>query len=109
MIAKGGQQIANADAWLKVAPPKSGGAHWKDGRSAKECARAWTGALPDLPPEVAEVLSGHPDFGPLTEWTAEPEAHVPMDAYRGPPNIDVMVQARGRLREKNHSGVSPTT
>ncbi|MEK9505533.1 hypothetical protein WI523_13315 [Gemmatimonadota bacterium CCK-12] len=94
MIEKGGQQIASVEAWLRAAPPKSGEAHWKDGRSAKECAQAWVAALPDLPGEVVELLSSHPDFSPVAEWTAEPEAHVPMDAYRGPPNIDVMVRAR---------------
>lgn len=96
MIGKGGQEIASLEAWREFGAPKSGDRQWRDGRSAKECAQAWLATLPAMPVEVAEVLSGHPDFGRCTGWSAEPEAHVPIDHLRGPPNIDVMVKARDK-------------
>lgn len=40
-IAKNGQLITSVDDWFRHAPPKGGADHWRDGRSAKELARAW--------------------------------------------------------------------
>jgi hypothetical protein len=47
-----GQLIASLTDWHAFAPPASA-AHWQDGRSARELARAWTagtaqGELGDL-------------------------------------------------------------
>ena len=39
-VAKNGVTIRTIEDWEKLAPPKSK-IHWKDGRSAKEVARAW--------------------------------------------------------------------
>ena len=40
-IIKNGHNIHSVDDWLRFAPPEKGESHWKDGRSAKELAKAW--------------------------------------------------------------------
>ncbi|MCY3736255.1 MAG: hypothetical protein OXG13_07615 [Gemmatimonadaceae bacterium] len=67
---------------------------WKDGRSAKESARAWLERAPDcVPAEIEQALSAHPDFGTiLPGWSAEPEARVAFDSFGGEPsNLDVLL------------------
>jgi len=36
-----GKPIRSIDDWFNLAPPKKGRKQWKDGRSAKELAKAW--------------------------------------------------------------------
>lgn len=98
MIRKNGEVIETLAAWERLAGPKSP-VQWKDGRSAKESARAWLGgserdAGARVPGEVAEVLRSHEDFGEILTWEAEPEALVPFDRYSGPANVDVLLRAR---------------
>ena len=50
-------RITDLDTWFKYAPPMGGEVQWEDGRSAKELAKYITGALPNLPSEVEELLS----------------------------------------------------
>jgi hypothetical protein len=38
------QLIANVGQWFRFAQPLGGARHWKDGRSAKEVAKAWCSA-----------------------------------------------------------------
>jgi len=85
--------LTTIDEWHRFAPPKRD-IHWKDGRSAKENARAWIAAAPNFQPDVAQALENCPDFGPLRFWRAEPEARIPIDRYRGEqPNIDLFLVA----------------
>lgn len=85
--------LTTIDEWHRFAPPKRD-IHWKDGRSAKENARAWFAAAPNFQPDVAQALEDCPDFGPLRFWRAEPEARIPIDRYRGEqPNIDLFLVA----------------
>ena len=91
VVQKGGRRLATLDEWHRHAPPKARHNHWKDGRSAKECARAWLDAAPDLPSEISDALHSFSDIGPLCDWCAEPEAKVRIDEFRGPPNIDVLL------------------
>ena len=96
MITKGSQPICDLETWLRLAGPKTK-EQWKDGRSAKESARAWLERTPAcVPAEVGQALSAHPDFGRiLPGWSAEPEARVSFDSFRGEPsNLDVLVTAR---------------
>jgi hypothetical protein len=87
MIEKAGRDIETLDDWRTYAGPKRP-VQWKDGRSAKESARAWLRPAP-----------AHPDFGELSSWHAEPEARVPFDSFGGEPsNIDVLLLGR------DHSG-----
>ena len=88
VIKKNGRHISTLDEWPK---PKRG-YQWKEGRSAKESALAWLTFRPSVPSEIAETLSSHPDFGPLRDWCAEPEARVSFDRFRGEPsNLDVLL------------------
>ena len=92
-IRKGNRRLTSIDDWHRFAPPK-GKNHWKDGRSAKECARAWIAAAPRMQPDIEGIISACPDIGLLRRWRAEPEARVPIDAFRGEqPNIDVLLVA----------------
>ena len=93
MIVKDGWRLTTLTEWHLHAPPKSK-THWKDGRSAKENARLWLGAAPDLPPGIADLLRTTGSIGTLRSWSAEPEARVSFDAFGGPANLDVLVQAQ---------------
>ena len=92
-VRKHDRALTTIDEWRRFAPPKRD-IHWKDGRSAKENARAWTEAAPTLQPEIAHVLDNCPDIGPLRRWSAEPEARIAIDRFRGEqPNIDLLLVA----------------
>jgi len=100
-IVKNDEIIKTIEDWKRLAPPKSE-KQWVDGRSAKETARAWlqggVDTLPDdidtLPDDIDILLSGHRDFGPVIRWTAEPEAKLRFDRFRGEPrNSDLAVHA----------------
>ena len=95
MIKKGSETISDLETWFRLSGLKE--VHWKDGRSAKECARAWLELNPDcVPAEISQALNPHPDFGRiLPGWSAEPEARVDFDSFRGnTSNIDVLLTAR---------------
>jgi hypothetical protein len=82
----------------EFAPPKSK-IHWKDGRSAKESARAWLEVSdPELPSEVARALLSNPAFGSVRGWDAEPEAKLCFDTFPGEPrNSDLLVRAQDKF------------
>lgn len=85
--------LTTIDEWHRFAPPKRE-IHWKDGRSAKENAKAWIAAAPNFQPDVAQALENCPDFGPLRFWRAEPEVRIFIDRHRGEhPNIDLFLVA----------------
>ena len=90
-LRKGSHLLTTIEDWHRHAPPKRE-VHWKDGRSAKESARAWIDAAPGLQSDIARTLAACPDIGPLRNWWAEPEARVAIDSFRGePPNIDLLI------------------
>jgi hypothetical protein len=94
MIHKSHTRLTTLEDWRIHAGPKST-VQWQDHRSAKESARAWLGAGPGIPEEIREVLEAHPKFGPLETWSAEPEARVRFDSFRGEPaNLDILVEGR---------------
>ena len=96
MICKGGKSICSLETWRRLAGPKTE-QQWKDGRSAKESARAWLECTPArVPAEIEQALSTHCDFGRiLPAWRAEPEARVAFDSSRGEPsNLDVLLTAK---------------
>lgn len=95
MINKEGKPIRNLETWYRLAGPKREG-QWKDGRSAKESAKAWLEHTPAcVPSEITQALRAHRDFGRiLPDWEAEPEARVPFDSFGGEPsNLDVLITA----------------
>lgn len=93
-ISKNGESISSLDDWRRLAPPKSPH-HWVADRSAMEVARAWLeGGGICLPKEVQEALCGHPRFGPVASWEAEPEAKLRFDGFAGETrNSDLLVIA----------------
>ena len=93
MIEKDERRLTALADWLSHAPPKRR-MHWKDGRSAKENARLWLDSAPDLPSGIADLLRATGSVGTLHSWSAEPEARVSFDAFRGPANLDVLVRAQ---------------
>lgn len=95
MIKKENQVLTSLEEWERLAGPKSA-VQWQDYRSAKECARAWLERSDStrIPEELERVLTGHPDFGTIREWDAEPESQVAFDEYGGPANIDVLISGR---------------
>jgi hypothetical protein len=94
-ISKDGIPITSLADWERLAGPKRHNM-WVDGRSAKEVARAWLeGGGTHLPHDVASLLDNHPDFGPVLEWNAEPEARLRFDDFPGEPrNSDLVVYAK---------------
>jgi hypothetical protein len=94
LITKNGNDILSLDDWRRLAPPKRD-YQWKDNFSAKETARVWLAASPRLPPEIETLLEGHSAFGRPELWSAEPEARIRFDAFRGEPrNTDLLVLAK---------------
>ena len=92
-VHKGDRPLTTIDQWHRFAPPKRD-IHWKDGRSAKENARAWIDAAPGLQPDIAQILAACRDIGLLRQWCAEPEARIAIDRFRGEqPNIDLLLVA----------------
>lgn len=92
-IIKSGRRIETLEDWEMYAGPKSP-IQWKDGRSAKEAARAWLSNCNSFPAEVTAVLASHPHFGHISDWEAEPEARLPFDKFAGEPrNSDLVIYA----------------
>lgn len=91
------RSISTLDEWRDLARPKSA-KQWAPGRSAMETAIAWLeGGGVSLPAEVSAVLEGHPDFGLVLSWHAEPEAKLRFDKFVGEPrNSDLAVYAEDR-------------
>lgn len=83
--------ISSEGEWKQHAPPKGGDLHWKDGRSAKELAKAWCpdGSGPAIPVDVLAVLESHPVFAGVRELDLVPEAHITFDSFSGPRNADL--------------------
>jgi hypothetical protein len=94
-LTKDGQPLRTLQDWERLAGPKRAD-QWKDGRSAKESARAWLEAgSPRLPPEIDALFTSHSDFGRVLHWDGEPEVRLPFDQRRGEPrNTDLLLTAR---------------
>lgn len=96
-IEKNNVAIETLESWWQVAPPKDRIKHWVDDHSAKEVARAWLANAPQSPPpEIAALLSSHPDLVDLVLERVEPEALLPFDNRNGPRNADLAITARDR-------------
>ncbi len=102
-IKKNGHTINSVDDWFHFAPPKRPDLHWKDGRSAKELAKAWFPAdgLPVIPAELSSLLESSVVIGKIDLCDGEPEAVVHVDSFRGePPNCDLLIHGtckRGKV------------
>ena len=98
-LCKGPSDIQSMDDWLKFAPPKMGELQWKDGRSAKELARAWCtkANCPSPPEEILQLLKplvGSDQMAGAVGW---PEHQVRIDHLPGePPNIDLAIVSNSK-------------
>jgi hypothetical protein len=98
-IHKNGKDICSVEDWFQFSPPKEGLRQWKDGRSAKELAKAWfpqTGS-PQLPADLNSLLQSHPDLTSTEILEGTPEHKISLDNFRGETrNADlVLVGKRG--------------
>jgi hypothetical protein len=97
-LCRGQSDIRSVEDWFRIAPPKRGANHWKDGRSAKELARAWCGkhGHPYPPKEFLNLLAPLVTEDQLTNAVGWPEHQVPIDDLPGePPNIDLAIVCDG--------------
>jgi hypothetical protein len=79
-----GRAIRSVDEWLKLAPPKKGLAHWKDGRSAKELAKAWLREpTPSPPSELSRLFASHPATQGMVIREAVAERRLRLDDFDG--------------------------
>ena len=97
-----GEPVLSVDDWLRLAPPKGGQRQWKDGRSAKELAKAWfRRGSPAVPEELTELFATCPATQRLRGDLAIPEAVTRLDDFPGEHrNHDLVLHAR--------QGESPT-
>jgi len=91
--ASDGTTIKSVDDWFKYAPPKRGEEHWKDGRSAKELAKAWfRDGFTRVPAELELLLRSHSLTDCLTVEKGIPEKKTPLDDFKGETrNTDLML------------------
>ena len=77
------QPILSLADWERFGGPQKS-FQWQDGRSAKECAKAWlrTGG-PALPSELAALFSTHPLTSQLVIDRAYPEVETRLDRFQG--------------------------
>ena len=83
-IDNNGKPIRSVKDWLRLAPPKMGIRHWKDGRSAKELATAWfvTGK-PNMPKELTKLFESHPLTANFFPELGIPEFVTRLDNFKG--------------------------
>ncbi len=94
---KFGSEIQSVDDWFLHAPPKKGIKQWKDGRSAKELARAWfpSTGRPNIPNELIKLLNSHEDIKDAVIDAGIPEHIVALDNFRGEQrNCDLALYGR---------------
>lgn len=77
--------ITSVEQWRAHAGPKGGDDHWKDGRSAKEVAKAWCrpGGATAVPSDLLVLLRSHELTADLEIATAIPEQRTPLRGERG--------------------------
>ncbi len=79
-----GMRIRSVSDWFRYAPPWRGVAQWKDGRSAKELAKAWFKSQElAIPKELEALFNSHALTKGLGLESAVPELRTPLDKYRG--------------------------
>jgi hypothetical protein len=81
---RAGAPIRSLEDWFFFAPPKKRAAHWKDGRSAKELAKAWLrDGPPQMPYELDALLRTHPATEGFIPEVAIAECVTHLDDFRG--------------------------
>jgi hypothetical protein len=79
-----GKDIASINDWFSFSPPAKGEIQWKDGRSAKELAKAWfrTGKA-QIPVELSTLLQSHPITRDFHMEVGLPEKETILDDFKG--------------------------
>jgi len=96
IVGKEGKEITTLERWKELGSPKGKDAHWVNGRSAKECARAWCEGPQGLgvPAELTALLDSHRDTQGAAIERVIAEHRVPFDEQAGEPrNTDVAAVA----------------
>lgn len=98
-IEKDGHEINTVDEWLRFAPPQKGLSQWKNGRSAKELAKAFVGnGAPLVPREVHTLISSNKNLGTIELTVAHPEHKIRLDRYPGNTrNADLAAIGHGQI------------
>ncbi len=79
-----GHTIHSVDDWFHLAPPKGGTRQWRDGRSAKELAKAWfRGSTPAVPEELEALFKSHLATNGLIIERGTPEMKTWLDDFGG--------------------------
>ena len=79
-----GAPINSVEDWFRLAPPKRGERQWKDGRSAKELAKAFfRDDSPRLPSELQALFAAHPATHELSVEIGIPEHVTRLDNLPG--------------------------
>jgi hypothetical protein len=92
-ITKNGETTGSVDEWKSRAPPRRRD-QWKDGRSAKELAKAWFPPAGEIriPVEFSELLQSSDVLGDVKLYEGEPEVVVHFDSFRDQSrNCDLLV------------------
>lgn len=89
-----GRVISSVEGWADIALGQRRKLHWKDGGSAKECARAWMSGGPRMPTELAAMLAKHPDWHTFAPCTLVPEHVTRLDDYGPGRHHDLVVFGR---------------
>ena len=97
-LERRGNAITSVDEWFQYAPPMGRVLHWRDGRSAKELAKAW--CRPDMPPcppsDLLALLATVPQLSRLEFLVGYPERRVRFDNVPGEPrNTDLALVCEG--------------
>ena len=89
-----GDPIRTLGEWERFGGPQSP-SQWRDGRSAKECAKSWLRhGRPALPAELLELFASHPTTTGLTAESAYPEVETRLDGFNGKGRFhDVVLEA----------------
>jgi hypothetical protein len=92
-IEKNGNIIHSVEDWFRFAPPARGEKQWKDGRSAKELAKAWfpIDGEPQVPMELSSLFFNNDATRGIRIERGFPECEIHLDRFNGPRNADLVV------------------
>jgi len=95
------KHITSVQDWFDMAPPQGGAAQWRDGRSAKELAKAWfpSPGSPQVPDELQQLLASRPETQGVTFERGEPERVVRFDSCGEGRHADLVLWGHSSTRK----------
>ena len=101
LLSNKNQTITSMQDWLVYSPPAKKEAQWKDGRSAKELAKAWfRSGQAQAPAELSALLQSHPATTGMTLSVGIIEKETILDDYRGSGRMHDMVLLGSTAEER---------